>query len=209
MYKKITDWFNFYPPTSAAWEEWRAFDTRFKKEAPIRYYLRESIGWIEWYLFYTPKEIISWVKYRTTHRYHVVHTGLKPGYHAVDELMLYSLFMLAQHFVEVRCAHKYKWFYPRRGKVDNKRCGQAYLKCMQRDEDNAHLRRPFQAILHVYRYWTIERPALLKSIEDLYEVVDIKNRLLCEKIRDQEDLCDRLDKKYLYKIIKYRQFFWT
>jgi hypothetical protein len=210
MFKKIIDWFKFYQPTGATWEEWRLFDKRFKEKAPVRYYLCESIGWIEWYLFRAPKEIVWWVKYRTTHRYHVAHTGLKPGYHSVDELILYSVFMLVQNFVELRCARKYKWFYPKRAKVlDKKRCGQEYLKCMQRDEDNAHLRRPFQAILQVYQYWTIERPALLKNIEDLYEDVDIKNRLLWEKIHDQEDLCDKLDKKHLYKVIKYRQYFWT
>lgn len=41
-----------------------------------------------------------WLIDRTISRHHIVHTGLKPGWHDVDELMFHACFALLGRFVE-------------------------------------------------------------------------------------------------------------
>jgi hypothetical protein len=46
-------------------------------------------------------EIIWWVRYRTTRRYHVLNLGTKPGYSDVTERLIHANFALLVHFVEM------------------------------------------------------------------------------------------------------------
>ena len=46
-------------------------------------------------------DVKYWVLNRTTRRFHIVKTGLKPGYHDTDTRMLYACFSLLSDFVEL------------------------------------------------------------------------------------------------------------
>ncbi len=210
IYKNIKNWFEFYPPGCATLEEWAEFNTRFKSKAPARYYLNEIKDFIECSIFKTIENGIWWCKYRTTHRYHVINTRLKPGYYETDDLILHSVFVLLQNFVEIQCAHKYGWFYPKRVKVlTRKQCGIDYLKCMTRGDKNKHLEEPYQAFLKCYHYWTTERAQKTKAIDDAYEACSGKDLEAIHKIFDMEGELTNTDNEYICLIAKYRQYLWT
>jgi len=53
---------------------------------------RDFLLWID--------SVYYWVKYRFVNKHHIVDTGLKPGYHDVDELIFHACFQLLGRFVE-------------------------------------------------------------------------------------------------------------
>lgn len=58
---------------------------------------------------------LKWhVAYRTYERYHIVNTGLAPGYRDKDVIMLHAAFEILREFVEVECAHMEIIFSERR-----------------------------------------------------------------------------------------------
>ncbi len=208
--KNIKNWFEFYPPKCGTSEEWAEFEARFKSKAPIRYFINESKDFIKYSIFKKIENGIWWCKYRTTHRYHVINTRLKPGCYETDSLILHSVFVLLQDFVEIQCAHKYSCFYPKRAKVlTRQQCGIAYLKCMVRGNINQHLREPYQAILRCYHYWTYERAQKMKAIDDAYEARLDKDLEALENIFNMENELRTTDSEYICMIAKYRQYMWT
>jgi hypothetical protein len=46
------------------------------------------------------QDFIWYIKHRTTHQYHNIKTGLKPGYYEIETMMEYGLFALLRRFVE-------------------------------------------------------------------------------------------------------------
>ena len=81
-----------------------------------------------------------WIRFRTWDKYHIVKTGLRPGYYEKDTILLYSSFNLLVDFVERECAWMswccspiYKaekpWYYPAGMWVNKngKRLGLAHL----------------------------------------------------------------------------------
>ncbi|MFA6038083.1 MAG: hypothetical protein WC748_08210 [Legionellales bacterium] len=210
IYKNIKTWFEFYPPACATVEGWAEFEARFKSKAPIRYYLNEIKDFIECSIFGSIEKAIWWCKYRTIYRYHIINTRLKPGYHETDELILHSVFVLLQDFVEIQCAHKYSFLYPKRAKVLScKRSGIAYLKCMLKVDENQHLKEPYQAVLQCYHYWTCERAQKMKAIDDAWEARSKNDLEDMQNIFNMENELRDTDSEYICLIAKYRQYMWT
>lgn len=104
MLKKLKKWLSFNSPCSGTADEWVDFEFRFKKEAPIRYFLTQKLPFVSWKrVSWKYAEVTRWIRYRLV-RYHVVHTGLKPGYYEIDTKMLHANFQLLVDFVEVEKA---------------------------------------------------------------------------------------------------------
>lgn len=102
---------NYDPPPALSAKGWRYFKAEFKEKAPIRYWFskrfrRLVILPIKWKY----EAITQWISYRSYDRYHIVNTGLKPGYYEIDTLMLHANFNMLKDFVEVEQAmHTYYW----------------------------------------------------------------------------------------------------
>lgn len=111
LYKQFSDWMNFNPPGALTSRGWHLFNKEYRQEAPIRYWFhrdfrRNFILPVIW----KKDEIKGFIRYRTYDRYHILKTGLKPGYQGVEQQMLHVSFNLLKDFIEVETAwHTYVW----------------------------------------------------------------------------------------------------
>jgi len=104
MKKRFKKWLNFESPTALDADGWTEWEDRYRAEAPVRFWLTRKLP----YLSYMPVKwkfdgMVSWVRYRIV-RYHILDTGLKPGYYDSSHLMLCVNFTLLKDFVEIEKA---------------------------------------------------------------------------------------------------------
>jgi hypothetical protein len=105
MLAKFRKWMNFNPPPTHDMDGWNEFEDEFKKEAPIRYFIKYFIV-LKIGGFFASLSHIGWaIRYRTVSKYHIVNTQLEPGYHEVDTRMLHASFELLVDYVEIECAN--------------------------------------------------------------------------------------------------------
>lgn len=101
---------NYNPPWALSSPGWRLFNDEYKRVAPIRYWFTHTFRYktilpIKWKY----NKICDWIRYRTYDKYHIVSTGLEPGYYDKDHLMLNVNFNLLKDFVEIECASREYW----------------------------------------------------------------------------------------------------
>lgn len=101
--KRLQQWWSFNSPTALSWDAWRDFNARFKAEAPVRFFFSNTFPRLFDPVRWKIGRINAWVRARII-RWHMVDTGLEPGYYEVEELMVHSLFNLLKDFVEVEQA---------------------------------------------------------------------------------------------------------
>lgn len=103
MIKQIKTWLKYNPPKSATVDEWNDHKIAFKKNAPFRHAINKfntKLGTLK-----IKMSVIKWwILHRTTHRYHIIKTGLTPDYHDIDTLMLHGNFNLLVDYVEIQLA---------------------------------------------------------------------------------------------------------
>lgn len=100
----------YEPPGALSAKGWRLFNNEFKENAPIRWYIHQEFKreYI-WPIRRGISSLIWWIRYRTTSRYHVVRTGLPPGYNEFDNVILHTNFTMLVDFVEVEQARHHSW----------------------------------------------------------------------------------------------------
>ncbi len=108
--RKIGRWIRYNPPSSMTGKGWRLFYKEFSNKAPIRYYFyntfpKKYIRPLRWKY----RAISEWIEYRTISKYHVLETGLEPGYHDLETQILHVNFNLFKDFVEVQQAYQTHW----------------------------------------------------------------------------------------------------
>lgn len=92
-------------PVALPLGEWNKWEEDQKKNRPIMYFcqfvvwqkIEDICGNIKRKFWYDP---IYEIKYRTTHKYNVLQTGLKPAYYDLDTRILHGLFNELVNFVE-------------------------------------------------------------------------------------------------------------
>jgi len=132
------------------------------------------INLFDWWIYTAcPKIDRAWWWFRhrfdPRHRYHVVKTGLEPGYYDVPELMLYSCFSLLVRFVEEE--------YGIQGWED-------YLDSDEAEGDDSNCRREWHLseISDLYYWWINEYPKRQETLDallnEMYPNIDfpIENR---------------------------------
>ena len=95
---------SFNPPNSLDMDGWNAFESEFKRKAPVRYLIQFIATQIS-YVFASLSRIAWSIRYRTVRKYHLVNTKLNPGYHEIDTRMLHANFELLVDYVEIECAN--------------------------------------------------------------------------------------------------------
>ena len=205
LYRRYTHWMAFNPPGALTSEGWSSFDNEFHMKAPIRYWFHRDFKKIFVYpIKWKYEAIYHWIRYRTTDRYHVIKTGLPPGYVEADRVMLNVNFNLLKNFVEIQKAARQYWqeevektwcekhmpfyrlFYPFR-RPD---LGIKYLEWESTLDDPSlppheqSIRQAEQAreILALYKWWTIERTGRI-TVEVRRPVVDKPMDLLSPKMK--------------------------
>jgi hypothetical protein len=101
IYQKFDSWMDYNPPGALSAKGWRLFDKEFRENAPIRYWLRNNFrDSVIYPIKRTTGRIQDFFSYNIFNRYHVVNTGLKPGYYGVDIRILNVNFNILKDFVE-------------------------------------------------------------------------------------------------------------
>lgn len=192
-YNVFSDWMNYNPPGAMSGTGWRLFRKEFEEKAPIRYFIRHTL-WkkVVWPIKYRLRRITEWFVYRFIDKYHVLDTGLKPGYHSIDEQILHVNFNLLKDFVEIEVGWKYLCFHPeedpnrenffyrhfrmvRRWKNVNSRWTEFGIKHFKWEttlddpslpphEQSIEQAQTAREVLALYNWWTVQRPSR-KNVE--------------------------------------------
>lgn len=126
--------------------------------------------WTIWPIYRAGRSIrdgIWWVRYRIDprHKYHLIDTRLKPGYHDIDGLMLNGMFSLLRRYVEEE----------NEGVEELEKWGRELIEMAEKDEflRGAHDRQGQKELeaVALYRWWMGERPADLQRKDDLMHLL--------------------------------------
>lgn len=190
LFKRLKSWMRYDPPGALSSKGWRLFNDEYKKKAPVRYWIMHDLKYKAYMPFVWKYEKVSdWIRYRTYDRYHIVESGLEPGYYDVCTQMLHVNFNILKDFVEVEQAwSRYLWsgeykeqaswcekhmpFYRRVFPFRSPEHGIKHFEWAATLDDPAlppHERCDHQAvaareILVLYKWWVEDRPAR-KEIE--------------------------------------------
>jgi hypothetical protein len=213
---KFREWMRYNPPGALSSGGWRLFEKEYKEKAPIRHWIakdlrRKIVLPIKWKFTH----VADWVRFRTYDRYHVLKTGLRPGYFGAQHQMLHVNFNLLKDFVEIEQSwHNYicdeetrfkmTWFekhmpfyfvlFP----FHNPSLGVAHLEWAATLDDPAlppHEQSPNQAvsareILALYTWWVRDRPARKELVAPAYSNQGLDDVMACfdeDFDRDAED----------------------
>lgn len=204
--------------SSNDWDTWKK---EMKEKYPIRYFLNQDFeATFIWPITMPLQRAIDWVQYRTTKRYHIVSTGMKPGYSDVVEKMLHVNFNMLKDFVEKEKAQMFNVFGANDVyKHNDKNAGIAYLVWeMGLEDDESWAGNKVQAKnareqYDLYNWWTNERPFRVESFDTPEHVTywELRNKIYgkeCLFCADKDtpelkelqkaayDLGDKLDKQY-------------
>lgn len=95
-------------PYAATAKEWREWEKTARDSQPIAYWLNEvaldGLNRMVSKAVYPFDALRTFVRYRIFDRYHVINTGLEPGYQDADTRILHGMFNLLVDFVEVEKA---------------------------------------------------------------------------------------------------------
>ncbi len=95
-------------PEATTLKGWRDWKMNAKKEEPFKYWLNETVpDFFKDVCHFVTKPFNDtryWIRCRIFDKYHVIHTGLKPGYADCDTRLLHGMFNLLVDFVEVEKA---------------------------------------------------------------------------------------------------------
>lgn len=119
--------------------------------------------------------------HRTTNKHHIVHTGLTPGYHDADEVILHTNFTLLVDFVECdkawmnyictkESSHPFPWWQRPFKRFRSKQLGLDYLR-WEIEESGSPTKAdaaPKILELELYHWWTEVRPARPDPYEKYY-----------------------------------------
>lgn len=191
-------------------KEWERIDREFKEAAPVRFFL-VRVAWPKFRrTVRVPRRFLYWIRYRTTDRYHVVRTGLAPGYQDFPERMLHANFSMLVDYVEIELGsiqgspdtakrpkpllEKVLVFFLLKKDRDREE-GLRHLawECSLDDPSNpdADICRAqavnARTVLKLYKWWTEERPNRKepKCPIEGYEMPDHKDWTIVEQERHQ------------------------
>lgn len=226
-------------PINLSSEQWRNWEKEQRSNRPIAFFfyvtVKESIRdlWTSFVYncWITP---IYAIKYRTTHRYNILHTGLKPDYHDFDRRILHGVFNELVNFVECDKAWLNVVFGDNKGKrglferYRSAEQGIEYLNWeMSLQDDNLNNQAEVaKETLALYKWWK-EVYLTRKDIDEesglseYHSRLDPKNwvafdftpseeyKALLEKSRQIELDRDIEETEMFIRLIKIRKYLWT
>jgi len=185
-FKILKDRLTYEKPFALPWHEWDEWEAKMRTERPVAYWLNETVPrfFADMYNFITKpfNDLRYWIRCRVFDRYHVINTGLEPGYADCDTRLLHGMFNLLVDFVEVEKAWMHvvfdkdarkKYKYPRFSlgwlRIRSFRCPEAGLAHLDWEcslgsptlDENERCESQAQVayeILELYKWWTEVRP---------------------------------------------------
>lgn len=107
LWEKIARRFILPPhgPRALPLGRWDTRETKLKRHYPVRWFIWETLpDFWNYKVVRKFRDTKYWFRYRTTDKYHVVKTGLKPNYYDPDTRMLHVNFQILTDFVEIELA---------------------------------------------------------------------------------------------------------
>jgi len=203
--KTVKNYFDLQKPWALGWKEWDNWHADTKSARPFAYFVMETIPdkYDDFVKFFTkPINNLRYaIRVRLFDRYHVINTGLNPGYSDCDTRMLHGMFNMLVDFVEIERAwlhvafskeerkkRKHPWWclgWTRFKAFRDADAGIAHLKWeMTLDSPNLspYDQSPSQAssareIWELYHWWKVVRP----TRPDPYDVSGWNEH--CESLR--------------------------
>lgn len=183
--RKFDSWMSYNPPGALSGTGWRLFNEEFSKKAPVRFYIKTHFKkQFVWPITRRYERISQWIRYRTSDKYHIVNTGLTPGYYSNDDIILHANFNILKTFVEVELSRfscwssksnkKVSWwkkyipfyykFFPIKYNIEYSvkhlewaaTLDDPALSVYERSDEQAHAARE---TLELYNWWVNTRPA--------------------------------------------------
>ena len=211
-------------PSSLTAKGWHDYRIEEKQKYPIRYFIHETC--MNGIYIFKRKFItdpIWWIRHRTIDRYHVFYTGLKPGYHDKDEVLLYLNFNILVDFVEKEMGD---------GSIDGIT---ALIDCINYEDYQPSApqygytqKQAMEEILFLYYWWKNYRVKRICSLEcqkarDIYakrEKIEnplfVLGRILSQEEKDMYDTSHKIDDIYekedsimFLRLAKVRGHLWT
>jgi hypothetical protein len=133
----------FTTPGAMTWDGWRDWKKEVKAKYPIRYWLFRTLPHL--YRVHIEMRLDDWkywVRHRTTDKFHIIETGLKPGYYDYDKRMLHGCFHLLTEYVD---------------EMDMTNNWDSYLRDDEYDPEGKW-KKVHTEVKELYEWWTIERP---------------------------------------------------
>lgn len=178
------------------------------------------------------ENIVHWVQYRTTNKFHIIDTKLKPGYHELDTKILHANFEMLVDFVEIEKAWLNTW--SDRSKYNNLSWFTRKFKKFRSPEDgieylnweiavtNESQAKSAKEILELYFWWKKIRP----ERKDPYEIAQFNKyfpdplMFFNHQITDEQKACMELiskidqdeyneDTDMLVRLMRIRNSLWT
>ena len=163
-----------YPPF-ATWTEWSKIRKQVRDHKFLHFFFESIPSWLG-RMETRYRDIKYWVLHRTTDKYHIIRTELKPGYYDVDTRLMYGMFALLKMYVEEECSHMYYFCHkdaPKPNKWNKRSLGIRHLvydifsdyKENERPKEGSdeyiiitNQMARCKEILDLYSWWVFDRP---------------------------------------------------
>jgi hypothetical protein len=173
----------FTLPVAATHPTWVRIERYIKTNHPIVFFFQYTAPRVFRRQLHKLSRLKWGILHRTIHRFHVINTGLTPGYYDSDVRMLHACFALLTDYMETKF----------RGLTPHEMAPK--VKEWADDAGNSYPNE----IYDLYFWWTVERPARL-SISDL---TDDRGDFL-----DQDQFHHDQDDGMLIRLMKIRRYLW-
>lgn len=229
--------------TLLTFQERKEKDQKLKNERPLHYFFAVTAKeffsdlYENLYAFFW-RDPVYYIKYRTTHKYNILNTGLKPNYYGFDRRILYGLFNELVNFVECEKAWMNIVFGREKGsrglfsRYRSPEHGIAYLKWEMGLEESPEQAENAKEILELYTWW---KEVYLKRIDAMdasgwsdycetmrksgYDLLHSerkeppelaeKGEIALEKMKEIEKNYENEEQEMLIRLIKIRKSLWT
>lgn len=155
-------------------------EKRIKKLYPIYSFLKDLNNKIIRFL----NDSYWYIIHRTIDKYHIVDTGLKPGYYDKDKIMFHANFAILKRFIEKEINSDLTLYYPVATDINKK-------------------------FINLYRWYNSERVQNYKILEDMYEKARSNDKKTVSEYFKTKDYLYKTDTKKLIELVKLRENLWT
>ncbi len=186
-------------PKSAEWHVFQEVDDYNKMRHPIQFFFKDTIPDLYDAFIRFGKDTKWWILHRVhpKHRYHVVDSGLPPGYYDITELMIFTLFSFLTRFIE------------------DEEC----FECIVWDSDDVH-NCVAGELEDLYYWWTAIRVKRSDIESELHNELDDSgifsknelsesNRQIYSKLDILEIQWNEEDKYNMKRLVDIKDFMWT
>jgi len=198
-------WFAKIPvPLSLTWGRWDHWEADVKGRYPIRYFIQRTIPDSFDTIRSKLRDAMWYILHRIhpKHRYHMVDSGLKPGYYDPDTLMMHSAFKLLSDFINSSIKDQ----------------------IIDWDADESH-QKAWIELMALNTWWVYERPDREDKFDRTHEWPDIEPlsvfdketqndpnviqyRKISEQYSEAREKWHKEDEEMFIRLIKIRRYLW-